>query len=154
METPEHNSEIITFVVLDSICMSRNTCLEILNSAGELPWGTPDPRDARAWKHAKELLVLLTEPEEYLQTLPYPSKALSTEAAQAGTEDKQQKLWPHSTAKQRTFLRQEGWPLFLFTDKLISRGSSILLLKNQPLEEKGPRAAWCKERKGFSSWMH
>lgn len=48
METPRHNTGIITFVVLNSICMSGNTCLEILNSTGELPWGTPDPWDARA----------------------------------------------------------------------------------------------------------
>lgn len=53
METPQRNTRIFTMAVLDLICMSRNTCRKILNRAEEHPWGTLNPWDARAWKHAK-----------------------------------------------------------------------------------------------------
>lgn len=56
METPQSNTRIFTFVVLDLICMSGNTYCEILNRAGEHPWGTINAQDARAWKHAKSCL--------------------------------------------------------------------------------------------------
>lgn len=65
-------------------------------------------------------------------------------------------MWPHSTAKLRTFLRQEGWLLFLFTelDKLISGESSITSLRKQPLAQNRPQVVWCKGRKGLPLSMH